>query len=187
MTIKALTKRLDKAEPEIRRRYPTHFGPPLTATEALWEAIVTRSVEQHHLDDYWNDVGPGWLEWLFFEARRRRVTRLTPGHDDNFRYWLSHHNVAPETAIELLSYQPNETSSEPWYSVPDLWWHIQHQIEITKPFLYFVWPQDKTRPYLREWLNNEHLTRVLQPPDALDLRKQIWADHGLIRPTLHRL
>jgi hypothetical protein len=186
MSIKQLLKRLDKAEPEIRRRYPTSFGPP-TALEALLNAITTRSVEQRHLDAVWRDECPAWTEGLISCARARRVDRFTPGHWDNQHQSWSFRDDPVLAAIEVLSMHPNEPPEADGYnSIPNLWKSIARGTRFSIQDLYDV-DRDRERSRVRHHLSKEHLSRVMQPPDALELRKQIWEPHTLITLPLHRL
>jgi hypothetical protein len=184
MSIKALLKRLDKAEAEIRKRYPTSFEPP-DALQALCDAILTRSVEQRHLDAVWQHVGPAWTESIIFHARARRVNRLTPGYWDNQHQSWSFRDNPVLAAVEVLSMHPNEPPDEDGW-VPLLRNSIEHATRFSIDDLYYV-DENGEHSRLHFHLSMEHLSRILRPPDALELRKQIWEPHTLITPPLHRL
>jgi hypothetical protein len=186
MTIKQLLKRLDKAEPEIRRRYPTSLEPP-TAPEALAKAIVTHSVEQRHLDAMWQDQGPAWTAWLISQARARRVDRLNPEHWDNQHQTWSFRDSPVLAAIEVLSMRPNESpDAQRWISIPTLWNSISRAMQFSIDDLYYI-DEYGERSRLSFDLDMHRLSRVMRPPDALELRTQIWEPHTLITPPLHRL
>jgi hypothetical protein len=185
MSIKRLRNQLDKAEREIRQWYSTSFEPQ-DPNDALCHAIETRSVEQHHLDTFWERYGQGWTDTMIRHARERRVTRLAGNWEAGHTAW-SYRRNATTSAIELLSRHPHDApEADGCNPIPALWNYIEAELPFSIDDLYHLdlWGERSRVGYD---LDREHLARIMQPPDALELRKRIWEPHSLIAPPLQRL
>ncbi|HEY5013492.1 MAG TPA: hypothetical protein VIK61_12405, partial [Acidimicrobiia bacterium] len=165
MSIKRLAARLAKLEAPIRDHCATTPSPPADTREAFILALDSGQLTQEHFEAMWQEHGPRWRDETIQRARARRVTRLTPGHEENFRVRLDDASNPLVAVVEIASHHPNETLNPQYMRCLEV--NARDPIE-------HLWPETKpSRPFLTNWLHAQLALRVLGSDDGLELRKQI--------------
>jgi hypothetical protein len=180
MSIARLSKRLDKIEGDIRRRYPTTYDRP---TKDAWIACL-RALEHRRLDEddfeaVYEQLGPTLRQLLVHYARVRRVVRLASNEEDVPMRVPFPHFTAQMAGVEILSYRPNETASRAHLHSLNFW--------ATTPIAALSSHNAQAYADMEEWFAERLVLRVLGPYEGIELRSQIWNDHGLITTPIHPL
>jgi hypothetical protein len=165
MKIGRLMQRLDKAGSTIRARAER----PFPAYDAFLRAVGAGHVYEHHLDALWDEGGALFRENLIRHARERREERDASNQHQEI---LAMHEIAENSyyaAIEIASLLPGEPIDP---VVADC---LNRGKDKDIDRLYFHYPNGY-QPYVKRWVRAHFVARVIQRPDALELRKEIWGD-----------
>jgi hypothetical protein len=168
MSVRQLARRLDKAEPTFRRRYGITFGPPVSAQDAMVFAIENHTLREEHFDAVVQESREGLRDMHAGLARERAETRRTSDPNEVKRVIIWAKTYPHLAMIEIVSHHPDEVVD------PGHWQCIEKWASIPLAFIY----SDKVKEEGRAaFFGARYSVRLMQTPDALELRREIWQPH----------
>ncbi len=160
MSRRALARSIAKAKPIISRATETVLQEPLDPWKAILWAKAHKCLRETHFERLCQLYGPVLREALIARARHRRVERHTNGtpYKDERAF---------QAAIEVMSFRPEERV--PIDCVRTI------EIDSQVPFRILAHPEFSNGDYFRDCMKGLIIMRILETPNALGLRGEIWS------------
>jgi hypothetical protein len=160
MSRRELDRSIANAKPIIARAFEAVLEAPIDPWEAILWAKAHKCLRERHFERLCQLRGPVLRKEFIVSARRRRLQRRIDGTPYK-------RGTAARAAIEILSYRSEERV--PLESVQII------EVDSQVPFRILADPEFSGGEYFQICMKGLFLLHILETPDALGLRQEIWS------------